>query len=165
MSIINQMLEDLEARRAADKPALNARQIAYAGGVPQRRGNRSARIALWVLAASIVVAVTWSTRNVEWHEFVAMFDKTAEAATEKQFIEALQQHSSGAAAQAPEVRRSDVHPTDTVAPERLPDAVDDRAIALVHEQPTVEPVASIKREAKARISELPAPSPVVTPSP
>lgn len=63
MSVINQMLVDLEERRAADRPAIQARQTAYVAAGVSRCTRRIPRALVWALAALILGAAAYTVHG------------------------------------------------------------------------------------------------------
>ena len=78
MSVINQMLVDLEERRAADRPAIEARQTAYAAG-PRHRLLRVPRSARWAVAIAAVVAVVYASHQINYSAFLALLEQATSA--------------------------------------------------------------------------------------
>ena len=118
MSVINQMLEDLEARRAADKPALAARQLSYETGTPRRGPRRRLRLLVWAFAAVTAGTLLYAGGKAGHLQSLALLDapvSQAVAGTRNELLEALQEHAREAATDRGGPRRSvDLHPPETL---------------------------------------------------
>ncbi len=118
MSVINQMLEDLEARRAADKPALAARQLSYETGTPRRVPRRRLRLLVWAFAAVTAGTLLYAGGKAGHLQSLALLDapvSQAVAGTRNELLEALQDHTREAASDPGRPRRSaDLHPPETL---------------------------------------------------
>jgi MSHA biogenesis protein MshN len=80
MSVINQMLVDLEARRAADRPAIEARQTAYTVAGAPRGVRRGPRAIVWVLAVLVLAAAVYAVHRGGYGELLSLLDRAVSSA-------------------------------------------------------------------------------------
>jgi len=80
VSVINQMLVDLEARRAADRPAIQARQTAYTAAGAPRRVQRVPRAMFWGLVVLIFAAAVYAAHRSGYGELLSLLDPAVSSA-------------------------------------------------------------------------------------
>ncbi|MDH3450990.1 MAG: tetratricopeptide repeat protein [Gammaproteobacteria bacterium] len=110
MSVINQMLVDLEERRAVDQPAIEARQTAYVAAGAPRRARRVPRAVVWGFVSVVVAAATYAAHQVSDSDLLSLLDRAASSAA------ASTRHAPGVDL---DNEQSRPHPVDNSAP--LPD--------------------------------------------
>ncbi len=152
MSIINQMLVDLEARRAADQPAVNARRIAYAGGALPRHGARRASpVVLWAIAVAMAGAAVFLIDATGYRDLIPLFDRVlprALAGGQPAAAPARRTHPAEESESEPS-HAGDGHPTGTLAAQATPAAPP--AVADVPPpEPAATPVVTAERKRPER---------------
>jgi len=81
VSVINQMLVDLEERRAADRPAIQARQTAYVAAGVSHRKQRIPRALAWSVAVLILGAAAYAVhRSGDSSELFSLLGRTVSSA-------------------------------------------------------------------------------------